>query len=93
MPVETFDQLGMKDLPVPTEAMIAVARFVRTPLGSILIAAAGAALVALGLRGSFDRVLRKLIMGNVVGVLFLVGFYVQSLFLPIIKIQEALKDR
>jgi hypothetical protein len=90
---EIVDQLGMKDLPAPTEAIIAAARFVRTPFGSVLIAAAGAALVVLGLRGSFDRILRKLIVGNIVGVFFLVGFYVQSLFLPIIKIQEALKDR
>jgi hypothetical protein len=90
---EIFEQLGMKDLPLPTEALVALARFVRTPAGSVLMAAGGATLVLLGLRGTLDRVLRKLIVGNVVGVFFLVAFYVQSLFIPIMKIQEALKDK
>jgi hypothetical protein len=88
-----FGQLEMRELPIPTEAMMATARFVRTPAGSVVMAALCVMLVVLGLRGAFDRILRKLIVGNVVGVFLLSGFYVQSLFLPLSKIQEALKDR
>jgi len=90
---EIFKELGMEILPFPTEALLAMAAFIRTPAGSILMAASGGALVVLGLRGAFDGVLKKLIVGNVVGVFLLIGFYIQCLFVPLAKIQEALKDR
>ncbi len=90
---EIFNELGMERLPPPTEALLAMAAFVRAPVGSILMAASGSALVVLGLRGAFDGVLKKLIVGNVAGVFLLIGFYIQCLFVPLAKIQEALKDR
>jgi hypothetical protein len=90
---EIFKQVGMEVLPFPTEVLLAVSAFVRTPAGSILMAASGGALVVLGLRGAFDGVLRKLIAGNVVGVLLMLGFYTQCLFVPLAKIQEAIKEQ
>jgi hypothetical protein len=89
---DIFKQIGMEVLPFPTEALLAVSSFVRGPAGSILIAASATALVLLGLRGAFDGVLKKLIAGNVVGVALLIGFYIQCLFVPLAKIQEALKN-
>ena len=88
-----FEQLDMKHLPVPTEAFLALARAVRTPVGTILVAALAVVLAMLGLRGKFDPRLRKLIAGNVIGLAFLIGFGLLSLYLPIIKIQQALERR
>jgi hypothetical protein len=88
-----YDQLDLKALPAPTELFLAAARFVRTPAGSIAVGLLGGGLVVMGLRGTFDRWLRKLIAGNVVGGALLLAFYVLSLYIPILRIQDALKDR
>jgi hypothetical protein len=80
-------------LPPPTELFIAVAKTVRSPVASVALGLWFLAMAALSLRGSFDQFLRMLVVGNVIGLVLLIGFYVQSLILPLIKIQEVLKDR
>jgi hypothetical protein len=89
---EIYAQLEMKTLPLPTELFIAVTHVVRTPLGFIVTTLLFGIPIALGLRGTFDRFLRKLVVVNVVGVGMLVAFYVLALVVPILKIQQALKD-
>jgi len=88
-----FDELGMTLLPPPTEAWLALTRAIRTPLGSILVASTAGVLVVMGFRGTFDRYLRKLIAGNVIGVAFLIAFSYLSIHLPLAKIEQTLKDR
>ena len=90
---EIFIQLEMKGLPLPSEFCIAVARFVRHPAVVVLLAVAAVALVVLALRGALDRRLRRLITANVVATGVLVGFYVLSLFLPILRIQHELEKQ
>jgi type II secretory pathway component PulF len=90
---EIFAQLEMRHLPAPTELVLAVAPLVRTPGGLFLLGAIGVALSILGIRGKFDRLLRKLIGINVLGTLGLMAFVVLSLFLPIIQIQHALEKK
>jgi len=88
---ETFQQMEMRQLPFPTEVCIAVASFIRTLPGLLLVAAAGVTLIVLGLRGRFDPKLRKLIAGNVLATLGLMAFYSLSLYLPIVHIQRAIQ--
>jgi len=89
---EIFKDMEMRHLPLPTEACIAVGQLVRSPAGLVLVAAVGVALAVLGLRGRFDAGLRGLIKINVLAVLGLMAFYTLSLYLPIVRIQQALKS-
>jgi FtsH-binding integral membrane protein len=81
-----------QDLPEGLLVM-AVAPLVRTPAGLLVLGAIGVALSILGIRGKFDRVLKKLIVINVLGTLGLITFVVLSLFLPIVQIQHALEKK
>jgi hypothetical protein len=76
--------------PLPTEAFLALARFVRWPVGRVLLSLMELGLIALAQRGILDRLLKKLIRGNVSFLLLVVPFYVPSTFLPIIRIQQEL---
>ncbi|HLY74148.1 MAG TPA: hypothetical protein VKU80_08525 [Planctomycetota bacterium] len=85
-----FRQMEMKELPLPTEAFLALARFVRWPVGLVLLSLVDLSLIALAQRGILDRPLKKLVWANVIFLLLVVPFYVLSVFLPIIRIQQAL---
>jgi len=89
---EIFKELEMSALPAPTELCVAVGRLVRSPAGLVVVGAAGVTLAVLGLRGRLDARLRGLIKINVLGVLGLMAFYSLSLYLPIVRIQHALKS-
>ncbi len=88
-----YSELGMTKLPPLTELWLGIAPFFRSFAGLLLLAVIGAALVALGMRGTLDRILRNLIAANVIGTFLLVGFYVLALFVPIMHIQEALREK
>ena len=85
-----FQQMEMKELPLPTEAFLALARFVRWPFGLGLLSLVELGLIALAQRGILDRLLKKLIWANVIFLLLILPLYVLSIFLPIIRIQQAL---
>jgi hypothetical protein len=87
---EVFQKLEMRELPLPTEAFLALSRFIRWPVGSALFVLLELGLVALIVRGTLDRILKKLIVANGLFLTLLVPFYVLSIFLPIIRIQQAL---
>jgi hypothetical protein len=88
-----YAQLGMNDLPLPTELAVVVGRMLRTPVGALATVGLGALLIVLGLRGTFDRFLRRLIAGNVLGTAFVTLFYLFAVYAPIVRIREQLKDR
>jgi len=85
-----FEQMEMRELPAPTEAFLALCRFVRWPLGMGCLIVGVTALIVLALRGALDRYLGKLIWANGLLLFFGVGFWVLSIFTPIIKIQQQL---
>jgi type II secretory pathway component PulF len=87
---QIFEQMEMKELPLPTEAFLALSAFLRRPVGLIGFCLLELALIALMLRGSLDRVLRKWTVANAIFLTLLIPFYVLSVHLPIIKIQQTL---
>jgi len=88
-----YQHLEFKALPAPTELSITIAQGVRSAAGSVVLALTAILLVAFGLRGTFDRHLRALIKINVIGTALMIGFYVLSLYMPILRIQQALNQQ
>ena len=80
----------MRELPLPTEAFLALSRFVRWPPGLAMVIMLEAALMILAWRGSLDRMLKNLIGANVVALLVLVPFWLLGISMPIVKIQQSL---
>lgn len=87
-----FHDLEMHDLPAPTEAMLSVSGLIRTPAGSVLVAVIGLVMIALACRGAFDRRLKKMILFNGIWVLLLIPFTYLSLHMPIVKIEQNLRE-
>jgi hypothetical protein len=88
---ELFRQLEMKVLPVPTEGFLAMAAFVRSPVGLIvwtLGALIGAGLVQMGV---FDGRLKAVAALLILAILASAGLYFIGVRLPIVKIQRALE--
>ena len=85
-----YEQLEMRELPAPTQAFLALCGFLRRPMGLIGFSLLELVLMALILRGSLDRILQKWIVADAIGLTLLVPFYVLSVYLPIIRIQQSL---
>lgn len=85
-----FEQMEMRKLPAPTEAFLALSGFLRSPAGLIGFGLVELGLIALILRGSLDRVLRKWTVANAIGVALLIPFYVLTVYLPVLRIQHEL---
>jgi len=90
---EIFNQMEMRQLPLPTEGILALGRFIRTAVGILVVIGVAAALVTLTILGAFDKFLVKLIVLNciAIGLVLPVGYL--SLHMPIVHIQRALEDR
>jgi hypothetical protein len=86
-----FNDLEMIRLPAPTESLLFVARGVRA--WPFVVPVVGLALIALALRGTLDRWLRKLIVINIVWAVLMIPFGYLSLHLPIRMIAETLLDK
>jgi hypothetical protein len=86
-----FSSLEMRELPAPTELLLAVARFVNWPAGLgittilIMVTAVSAS------RGLFDPILKKLIAFNVIAMGLFALLCHLSMRLPLAKIQEHLE--
>ena len=90
---KVYAELGMSDLPLPTELAVAVGKLLHTPIGALSTVGLGAVLIVLGLRGNFDRFLRPLVAGNVLGTAFVTVAYIFVIYMPLVKIRELLKER
>lgn len=88
-----FRELEMKALPAPTEAFLALAAFLRTPVGAASLVLLAAVLVSVALKGGFDRILSPLIVANALFGLILVPFATLSLRMPVLQIQRALDEK
>lgn len=88
---EIFRQLEMTDLPAPTEAMLAMCRFFRSPIGIAAGAIAYAAGLVLLRLGVFDRSPVRNILLLVAAILVLGAGFHLGLRLPILKIEDQLK--
>lgn len=87
---QIFIQMEMRELPLPTEAFLALSRLVNSQPGRLLVAAATALLLVLARRGMLDRVLKPLLKINIVYLVLLGPFWVLSIYMPIVKIQQTL---
>lgn len=86
-----FSDMEMRQLPIPTEGALALSRWVREPVGLVLVLLALSVLIGLAQKGALDQVLQNLIWANALFLFFGAGFWVMAIFLPIIKIQQALQ--
>lgn len=88
---EVFRQLEMKILPLPTELFLALARLARSVPG-ILALAAGVIAASLAVwRGKADPHLRKAAVAGILAAGLLPLFFVVAVYLPVLKIQQALR--
>lgn len=86
-----FEQMEMRELPAPTEAFLALCRFLRWPPGMGFLVVGVAALILLALRGALDRFLKRMIWADILAWILGRPFWVLSILMPIIKIQQQLK--
>jgi len=85
---ELYVRLEMRHLPAPTRWFLALSRFVRTPLGIVVLTLTAAAAIAATLRGSFDARLKALFLAVCVGGLAVAGISYYSHRLPTVKITD-----
>lgn len=88
---EIFNQMEMRQLPLPTESLLALGRFVRTTVGLMTVVALGVGLSVLTVRGTFDRVLIRGVVINCIGIALLIPFAYLSLHMPIVQMQRQLE--
>jgi len=88
---KVFAEMEMRELPLPTEGILALSRFLRWPPGLALFVILVALIVYGARRGALDLILKKLIWANVIALLVMIPLWVLSIFLPIIKIQQQLE--
>ena len=87
----SFAELGMKDLPQPTELAMKIRGFLQTPVGVAVAVFCFVTVLLLTVKGVLDRVLKLLIGLNVAWLaVFLLFSWIS--FLALVKISEALKD-
>src|SRR5262245_5297981 len=89
---EIFKQLEMHQLPLPTEGMLALGRFVRTTGGVVTVVAVGLILTMLAAKGALDKVLVKLVVINCIFISLIIPFAVFPLHSPVAQIQRKLSE-
>jgi type II secretory pathway component PulF len=88
-----YEQLDMKELPLPTELFLAMAQFIRQPAGFIALGVLEFTLILLTVRGTLDRGLKPLIWIGWGVLILLTSVYVLGIYMPIIRMQPALEQR
>jgi len=83
-------EMEMKDLPIPTEVVVKISRFLQTPVGIAVAVFCFVTVLLLTIKGVLDRILKLLIGLNAA---WLVAFLLMSWssFFALVRISEALK--
>ena len=84
-------ELDLKELPIPSEWVVAFSRFLQTPVGLALAAFSFVVVLLLVLRGTFDRFLRFLVGLNLVAIVIVVVVYAFSMIGPLMGLREQAK--
>jgi hypothetical protein len=85
-----FDQMELRELPLATEAFPFLSGFVRSPAGLTTASVLDLGLVAMALRGSLVRFLKRLLWAHVIDKTLILPAWFLGVYLPILKIRQAL---